>query len=628
MSARKRLVPDNFTDKGFLVCDTRPCPICGKPDWCRSDGATWALCHRIESLDRWKNAGWLHRLGGAGSVPPAPPTSRAAAAKPKAEDRKIWPSLEVAAAEFDRLPLAREDAAALDLFQKDYGLAPGAVPGDWRIIVHKRHRGIVYRGGGIDGKPCAYKYRSIDRDATGKRFAFFLAGSGGVLIFPASDPGAAVVVCAGEEKGAAANVAGFHALSPLTGEKQLSAEWIAFLREHPRTVILAADNDPAGLKANQDTAAVLEAAGLAPALIRVVQWPADAPKGYDLNDHLKAQGVEGLRALLDAAPAIEDRLPRCLSVRNFLAVPRDPLAFHIDGVLPYSGKLTFSATSKFGKSMWAIQTGLALASGNCEWLGWKFGPPCRVLYFQAEISDPLVSSRLAAIIRQIPAQIDRERAVDNFIVQEIAKQRPNLLEDEGRAIAEALIERHKPIVLILDPLAAICPGMEENDAGAMSLTLGYFSELTRRFGCAVVLIHHHGKAAVSRGSSVYEAWPESDLSASFLEPEDHTVAKVEMRLRCVFNRGPVYWRTPSEASLWFDLMPGDWQPEKRGPKPKAGIKHVVLALKAAGAPLSWTTLVREVQDICSCGERTAETAVKEARETGRVKVTNGCYVLP
>ena len=67
------------------VSRTRPCPVCGKPDWCgtAADGSA-AACMRIEhgSVRRLRNGAWLHRFGGddprrpsgdgAMPVPPAP----------------------------------------------------------------------------------------------------------------------------------------------------------------------------------------------------------------------------------------------------------------------------------------------------------------------------------------------------------------------------------------------------------------------------------------------------------------------------------------------------------------------------------------------------------------------------
>ena len=43
----------------------KPCPVCGKPDWCMVsvDGAV-CICPRISSgaVRKYPDAGWLHRL--------------------------------------------------------------------------------------------------------------------------------------------------------------------------------------------------------------------------------------------------------------------------------------------------------------------------------------------------------------------------------------------------------------------------------------------------------------------------------------------------------------------------------------------------------------------------------------
>jgi hypothetical protein len=46
----------------YRVSQSHPCPICGKPDWCISDGDGHVICQRIESDRPWGEAGWFHEL--------------------------------------------------------------------------------------------------------------------------------------------------------------------------------------------------------------------------------------------------------------------------------------------------------------------------------------------------------------------------------------------------------------------------------------------------------------------------------------------------------------------------------------------------------------------------------------
>jgi putative DNA primase/helicase len=93
------------------VSQDRPCPVCGKPDWClvAPDGAA-AICSRIESPRRAGEAGWLHRL-----ADPTPPPARPAAA-PTTD----WPRLAATYAAALR-PEGREKAAGM------LGLPPDAL---------------------------------------------------------------------------------------------------------------------------------------------------------------------------------------------------------------------------------------------------------------------------------------------------------------------------------------------------------------------------------------------------------------------------------------------------------------------------------------------------------------------
>lgn len=43
------------------VTRKKPCPICGKPDWC-GIGQGFVVCMRIQSTRPTSNRGWLHKL--------------------------------------------------------------------------------------------------------------------------------------------------------------------------------------------------------------------------------------------------------------------------------------------------------------------------------------------------------------------------------------------------------------------------------------------------------------------------------------------------------------------------------------------------------------------------------------
>lgn len=61
--------------KWIRVKRGKPCPICGKPDWCSvSEDGMLVYCMRVESSRECKSGGWFHRIGE--SVQYKPPTKK------------------------------------------------------------------------------------------------------------------------------------------------------------------------------------------------------------------------------------------------------------------------------------------------------------------------------------------------------------------------------------------------------------------------------------------------------------------------------------------------------------------------------------------------------------------------
>ena len=58
----------NFT----RVSKARPCPQCGKPDWC-TVGDYGVVCMRVQSARQVKNGGWFHAFDSAGGQAAPPP---------------------------------------------------------------------------------------------------------------------------------------------------------------------------------------------------------------------------------------------------------------------------------------------------------------------------------------------------------------------------------------------------------------------------------------------------------------------------------------------------------------------------------------------------------------------------
>ena len=152
-----------------------------------------------------------------------------------------------------------------------------------------------------------------------------------------------------------------------------------------------------------------------------------------------------------------------------------------------------------GKSSWITVLALACASGR-QLLGQKvYGGPQRVLYINAEDSTDELALRLRAAMQHhkltdvdlpglMVAGADRVSFNLAKVVSGVA-----LIDDGGWVALRALIEKHRPDVLILDPLVALVGGASLNDNAVAALLMRKLVVTAVEHKLAVLVAHHTAK---------------------------------------------------------------------------------------------------------------------------------------
>jgi len=163
------------------------------------------------------------------------------------------------------------------------------------------------------------------------------------------------------------------------------------------------------------------------------------------------------------------------------------------------------------KSFLALDLAVSVASGAPCLRRFVVPKAGRVLLYAAEDALHIVRRRLDGIA--IAAGV----ALAGLDIQVITAPALRLdLDADRRSLAET-VERLRPRLLILDPFVRL-HRIDENASGEVAPLLAYLRELQRRYGVAVLVVHHAKKGGAGvragqalRGSSEFHAWGDSNL---------------------------------------------------------------------------------------------------------------------
>lgn len=201
---------------------------------------------------------------------------------------------------------------------------------------------------------------------------------------------------------------------------------------------------------------------------------------------------------------------RVLRIADLPPEPSERPAWLIEELWADQAVGVIGGAPKCCKTYLALEIALAVASGEPCLGRFNVPRPGPVLLFAAEDSPCQVRARLAGLAHA--------RGVDFqdlpvFIIL-AAQLRLDLGQDKVRLAAA--IEEHRPRLLVLDPFVRL-HRLDENSAMEVSALLADLRALQRRFGLAILLVHHTRKANAEasgqalRGSGDLHAWGDSNL---------------------------------------------------------------------------------------------------------------------
>lgn len=211
-----------------------------------------------------------------------------------------------------------------------------------------------------------------------------------------------------------------------------------------------------------------------------------------------------------------------------------------------------------GKSLLALQLAVAAVAG-LRWIGLPVttGP---ALFLSAEDEEDELHRRLADVAEGMGIDLARLRdlrvlslAGKDALLATVAPKDNKLKRTDLLGQIEKVLHRHRPALLVLDTLADLYGG-NENDRAQVRQFVGILRGIAMRHNCAVVLLAHPSLSGLSSGSgtSGSTAWNASVRSRLYLERVVVEGYEADPKARRLSTKKANYGPTGAEIGLRWD----------------------------------------------------------------------------
>lgn len=365
-------------------------------------------------------------------------------------------------------------------------------------------------------EPKTFRQRAPNGDWTVKGIRKVLYRLPELVAAPA---GETIYLVEGEKDAQALVGRGFHATTNPGGAGKWNDDYNDALKG--KSVVIVPDNDDAGRDHAEKVRASLAKSGIRCALLELDGLP---PKG-DVADWLAMGGSsESLDALAaKALLAAGQDAPFFKRGSELHGKPVPAREWLVQDLIPMNTVTLLGGDGGTGKSLLSLQLACAVALAR-KWISLP-ARSGRALFMSAEDDLDEIHRRLNDITA---AENVRLADLDNLVIASLAGEDALLaaISPQKGALQpsplywqlEQMMIRERPAVLVLDTLADLFPG-NENDRAQARQFIGLLRGLAIRHQCAVVLLAHPSLSGLNsgKGTSGSTGWNNSVRSRLYLD---------------------------------------------------------------------------------------------------------------
>jgi hypothetical protein len=291
----------------------------------------------------------------------------------------------------------------------------------------------------------------------------------------------------------------------------------------------------------------------------------------------------------------------------------------VDGLINNEEFVLLHAAGKTGKSMLALNIGLAVATGR-DVLGFETRIS-KVVYVQTELAYGSLKDRIEAmLIGTDESGYDLAAANFHIACDRIRIDKPGGIELLKKAVTDIAAS-----LLIIDPLYDL-HGKNEDSSTEMAPLLAEIRSIARDCSCAVLLIHHQGKRGegysshaghACRGSSSFADVPDSSISL--------TKDKGSFCLKAIFRNRPSIEGISlafDDKTMMFTAIGESHKPQKtkdlvlnlitESPHPLSK-KEIHEGLRSIGSNIQMSAVQKQLESLRDSGQLISTGAFKNTK---------------
>jgi len=297
--------------------------------------------------------------------------------------------------------------------------------------------------------------------------------------------------------------------------------------------------------------------------------PEESTSDFDIDDLL--------------GPAPEPVFLESASCLHGVTIP--PREWMVPDLIPHRTVTILGGDGGTGKSLVALQLAVASAA-RTEWMGQTLDRPGGVVYISAEDERDELHRRMADITEaegvsftDLPDLLYRSLAGENAILADLDRRTGKMKATKLFKTLDAAVEKARPTLVILDTLADLHSG-DQNDQGHARQFITLLRGLCVRHGCTVLLLAHPSLTGINSGTGTggSMAWGNSFRSRLYLRRVKEDGAEADPDLRILETMKSNYGKIGGQVTMrWqdgaFHAVTAEDESEM-----KATAEHVFLAM--------------------------------------------------